>query len=258
MSKALDGKQALVCGASQGIGAATALALAEQGAEVLLLARNTEKLQQVLEQLSCEQGQTHRCLAFDLMDTPGLHQLAKQLPAVQIVVNNAGGPAPGPLLKAAPEQFEAAFRLHVLAPQVLAQALLPGMQAAGYGRIINIISTSVKAPISGLGVSNTIRAAVASWAKTLASELAAEQITVNNVLPGFTQTERLEAIIHNRASARQAEPEQIAAEMREQVPARRFAEAHEIAAAVTFLASPAAGYITGINLPVDGGRTPCL
>ncbi|MFC6980539.1 SDR family oxidoreductase [Microbulbifer taiwanensis] len=142
--------------------------------------------------------------------------------------------------------------------QTLVQALLPGMQKAAYGRVINIISTSVKQPLQGLGVSNTVRGAVASWAKTLASELGQFNITVNNVLPGATNTVRLEAILENKMKKLDKSRAEIEAMEKASIPLRRFGEAAEIASAVAFLASPAASYINGINLPVDGGRTGCL
>jgi 3-oxoacyl-[acyl-carrier protein] reductase len=177
---------------------------------------------------------------------------------VHILVNNTGGPAAGPVLDAQPEAFVAAFAQHLINNQRLAQAVVPGMRASGYGRIVNVISTSVKAPLHGLGVSNTVRAAVGNWSKTLANELAVDGITVNNVLPGATQTERLTAIIDGRAARTGRTSAEVAQEMIDEVPMRRFAQPGEIAAAVAFLASPAASYITGINVPVDGGRTPNL
>jgi 3-oxoacyl-[acyl-carrier protein] reductase len=148
--------------------------------------------------------------------------------------------------------------MHLINNQILVQKAIKGMKDAGFGRIINIISTSVKAPIAGLGVSNTIRAAVASWAKTLSIELGAYGITVNNVLPGFTNTNRLKSLIAKKAEVQGKSEEKIARAMKSQVPAARFGQANEVANAVAFLCSPAASYINGINLPVDGGRTASL
>ncbi|RIL10603.1 MAG: hypothetical protein DCC75_03990 [Proteobacteria bacterium] len=179
-------------------------------------------------------------------------------PNFHVLVNNTGGPPAGAALAATPEEFLAAFSSHLLCNQILTQLIVPGMKKAKFGRIINIISTSVKQPIAGLGVSNTVRGAVANWAKTLANELGPFGITVNNVLPGPTRTQRMEALIQNKASKEGKSAASIEAQMIEEVPARRFAEPAEIASAVAFLASPAAGYINGINLPVDGGRTACL
>lgn len=261
MNTRLDGRRALVCGASRGIGRAVALALAESGADVVAVARDNGALAGLLNQLAREGSQTHQAIPLDLSDGKALSErmqiLAAEAP-VQIVINNTGGPPAGLAIDAGPEQFEAAFAQHVLAAQRIIQSLLPGMKGAGYGRIINIISTSVKEPIPGLGVSNTVRGAMASWSKTLARELGRFAITVNNVLPGFTATKRLDYIFQGRAE-KSAQPIEI---IREQalslVPAGRFAEPAEIADAVAFLASPAAAYINGINLPVDGGRTGSL
>lgn len=261
MDTRLDGRRALVCGASRGIGRAVALALAESGAEVLAVARDEDALTGLLDELACAAGQTHRAIPLDLCDgealTRRMQTLADDSP-VHIVINNTGGPPAGLAIDADPGQFEAAFAQHVLAAQRIIQALLPGMKAAGYGRVINIISTSVKEPIPGLGVSNTVRGAMASWSKTLARELGPFSITVNNVLPGFTATERLEYIFRGRAEKSGQPIEDIREQALALVPAGRFAEPAEIASVAAFLASPAASYVNGINLPVDGGRTGSL
>lgn len=263
----LSGKNAWVCGASQGIGAATARLLAQRGAQVTLIARRKaalETLKQELQSISQTQGKVaqHQVLAVDLQDLESLRQQIAaglaQTPTVHILLNNTGGPPPGPLVEAAPEAFAQALQQHLMAAQILTQALVPGMKADHYGRIINVLSTSVKAPISNLGVSNTIRAAMANWSKTLANELGIHGITVNNVLPGFTETPRLHSIIEKRAARQNLTPEQVAAQMQATVPAGRFAQPEETAAAIGFLASPEAGYINGINLPVDGGRLASL
>jgi len=262
MNIQLTGKRALVCGSSQGIGKAIAIELSRLGASVTLLARDPERLNEVKAVLGAGQNQHHHVLVADF-NRPvevkaALAGYLSQTDPVHILVNNSGGPPPGAAYQAAPEAYLAAFSQHLLCNQILVQALLEGMQAAGYGRIINIISTSVKQPIPGLGVSNTVRGAVASWAKTLAGELGPFGITVNNVLPGSTRTGRLKAILETKAREHhQALAEIETAEMAS-IPLRRFAEPHEIAAAVAFLCSPAAAYITGINLPVDGGRTQRL
>ena len=262
MNLDLTGKHALVCGGSQGIGLATAKALASLGADVTLLARRAELLQTLADDLPRPQpAQVHGWIAVDSADTATLKAKVEALAAgkpVHILINNSGGPAPGPVHGSDIAAFEAAFRQHLIANHVLAEAVIPGMQGDGYGRIVNVISTSVKEPISGLGVSNTTRWAVASWAKTLAAELARHGITVNNVLPGSTQTPRIEQIIDTRAGKTGRSREQIHAEMVAEIPIGRFARPEETAAAIAFLCSPAAGYITGINLPVDGGRTRSL
>ncbi len=258
----LTNKTALVGGSTQGIGWAVALKLAERGARVVLLARNEDRLRAAAAQLPTPAHQQHTYLVADYAQPDQVAAAANNFLAagntVHILVNNTGGPAAGPILDAQPDAFVAAFQQHLINNQRLAQAVVPGMRASGYGRIVNIISTSVKVPLHGLGVSNTVRAAVGNWSKTLANELAADGITVNNVLPGATQTERLTAIIDGRAARTGRTSAEVSQEMIDEVPMRRFAQPAEIAAAVAFLASPDAAYITGINIPVDGGRTPNL
>lgn len=256
----LNNAHALVCGASQGIGKAIAHELALLGARVTLLGRNEEVLREVLGSLPHARSGAHGYIAVDMARTADLAEALAPLSGtgVDILINNTGGPAPGPAHEAATEDFEAAFRLHVISYQTLVRALVPGMKARGQGRIVNVISTSVKQPLPNLGVSNTIRGAVANWGKTLANELGPFGITVNNVLPGATETERLAAIIRNKAAKTGISEEAVAQEMRHEVPMRRFARPEEIAAAVAFLVGPSGAYINGINLPVDGGRTACL
>ena len=258
----LRGRRALVCGASRGIGQAAAIALAEAGASVVALGRNADTLfKNTLKRLALYDTSAHTMIEVDQNDLVRLSQdvgvLASQSP-FHIWVNNTGGPKGGPLAEASVEALEAAFHQHLSAAQTILQAVLPGMRAAGYGRIINVISTSVKQPIPGLGVSNTIRGAMASWAKTLAGELGPDGITVNNVLPGFTATGRLDEIITAKANAQGKAQGDIAQAMKATVPAGRFADPRETGAAIAFLASPSAAYINGINLPVDGGRTKSL
>jgi 3-oxoacyl-[acyl-carrier protein] reductase len=258
----LVGRHALVCGASQGIGRAAAIALAERGADVTVLARGRDALETLASGLPrVTASQRHGWIAADVSAHDALVaqvSAAANAQAFQILVNNTAGPAPGAVQAATPEQFLDTFNRHLIASHLLAQTLLPGMRAAAYGRIVNVISTSVKEPLRNLGVSNTVRGAVAAWAKTLAAEVAAAGITVNNVLPGFTRTQRLDQIIRERMNATGASEESVVKGMLGAVPAGRFAEPAEVAAAIAFLCSPAAGYINGINLPVDGGRTQSL
>lgn len=258
----LTGKHALVCGGTQGIGLATAQALAGLGADVTLLARREERLRALSSQLPRPgPGQAHGWIAADMSDTQTLGHQVQALAAgkpVHVLINNSGGPPPGPVHGTDVTAFEAAFRQHLLACHVLAEAVIPGMERDAWGRIVNVISTSVKEPITGLGVSNSTRGAVANWAKTLAGELAAKGITVNNVLPGSTQTPRIEQIIQTSASKTGRSVEDVHAAMVAAIPMGRFARPEETAAAIAFLCSPAAAYITGINLPVDGGRTRSL
>ncbi len=262
MNLDLTGKRALVCGSTQGIGRAAANLFATLGADVTLLARNVEKLKSVSAELPRTGSQAHHWVAADFADPASVREAVRTEIKLEkpfhILINNTGGPAPGAALDATPEQYVAGFTAHLLCNQLLVQALVPGMKQAKYGRIINIISTSVKQPIAGLGVSNTIRGAVASWAKTLAGELGPFGITVNNVLPGFTSTERLAALITNKAGKQNVSEKQVAEEMIATIPAGRFASPTEVAAAIAFLASPLASYVNGINLPVDGGRLGTL
>jgi 3-oxoacyl-[acyl-carrier protein] reductase len=257
----LKGKRALVCGSTQGIGKATALELALLGAHVTLMARNKDKLETVLGELATNDGQDHDYLVADFNFPDRLQETLTAYStrgAITILVNNTGGPKPGPAASASLDQFVSAFTNHLLCGQVLVQNLVEGMKQQGFGRIINIISTSVKVPIKGLGVSNTIRGAVANWSKTLATELGPFGITVNNVLPGSTMTGRLESVLRGKAEASGRSVGDVEAEMISEIPAGRIAEPHEVASAVAFLATPAAAYINGINLTVDGGRTGCL
>jgi len=261
MNISLEGKRAVVCGSTQGIGKATATELAQLGASITLVARNEEKLKSVLTELDSSKGQKHNYISVDFTQPEDLRikltAFAKENNA-NILVNNTGGPAGGPANAAHTDEYIQAFTNHLICNQIMVQSLMEGMKAEGYGRIINIISTSVKQPLNGLGVSNTIRGAVASWSKTLANELGGFNITVNNVLPGATNTVRLKSIIENKAKKTGQTEADVLETMKNQVPMKRIAEAEEVANAIAFLASPAASYINGINIPVDGGRTACL
>ena len=258
----LTGKNAIVCGATKGIGNATAKLLAKLGANVTMISRNESLLSRIIRDLDTEKGQVHDYIAADFSKPEDLREKMQQKvnePKVyHILVNNTGGPPAGLAVDAELHEYTAAFTNHLLCNQVLVQAVVDGMRASGYGRIVNVISTSVKAPLKGLGVSNTIRAAVGNWAKTLSFELAPFGITVNNVLPGATATDRLTQIIESKASKQHHSIEEVAKDMTDEIPMGRFAKPDEIAYAIAFLTSEYAAYITGINVPVDGGRTPNL
>lgn len=258
MNLGLHGKNALVCGSTAGIGKATALLLAQEGANVILLARNENKLKSTLAELDTSAGQKHTMLAADF-DNPEyvnavVTEFLKKNDPVHILINNSGGPAGGPILEADVSEFETALTRHLKCNHLLAQAIIPGMKAANYGRIINIISTSVKEPIPGLGVSNTTRWAVASWAKTLSNEVGKFGITVNNVLPGATATERLSSLIEARAEKGGHSIAEEENNWKSAIPMGRFANPEETANAIVFLASQPASYINGVSLAVDGGR----
>lgn len=255
----LAGKRAFVCGASQGIGRACAIELAKLGAGVTVVARDAAALREVVAQLPRKENQSHHFVAVDFAEPKAVHAKAvdhvREHGPIQILVNNTGGPPHGAIVDATPEQFLQAISSHVVCNQLLVQALLPGMKTSGYGRVVNIISTSVIAPIKGIGVSNTTRGAVANWGRTLAGELAPFGITVNNVLPGYTATARLQSLFKAKAEKAGTSAEAVQKQTIEAIPMGRLADPMEIAAVVGFLASPAASYVTGVNLPVDGGRT---
>lgn len=254
----LKGRTALISGSTQGIGLASAQALASLGATCVLLARNEESLKTAVDALPRDAGQQHRYLVADFSRPEEVRQIASAFFAdnvAHILINNTGGPPAGPITEAGTDAFLAAFNQHLVCNHILATVAAAGMKEAKWGRIVNVISTSVKIPLKGLGVSNTIRGAVASWAKTMSMELAPFGITVNNVLPGATATGRLESIINNKAGKTGASKDEVSGEMLAEIPARRFGQPEEVAAMVAFLCSEAAGYVNGTSIPVDGGRT---
>jgi 3-oxoacyl-[acyl-carrier protein] reductase len=262
MNNMLTNKVALVCGSTQGIGKATAKKLAEMGATLVLLSRDEQKLKATLLEMPQPTGQNHQYLVADFSNPNDLKKVIADFISVgntiNILVNNTGGPKGGPIKDASTEEFINTFNQHLICNHILVQAIYPGMITSGYGRIINVISTSVKQPLPNLGVSNTIRGAVASWSKTLANELGEYGITVNNVLPGATNTIRLQGIAEAKSEKTGESIAEIFEEMASESPMKRIAQPEEIASAIAFLASPDASYINGINLPVDGGRTKSL
>lgn len=258
MNLSLEGKNAVICGSSQGIGLAIAQELALMGANCILLARNEEALKLAANELDISIRQLHSYHAVDVNNREALKNIVDEISSkgpVHILINNSGGPAAGPIVNATEEQFLNAFHQHLLVNHFLTTSLMDGMKAEGYGRIVNIISTSVKIPLKNLGVSNTIRGAVASWAKTMANELAQFGITVNNVLPGYTKTQRLDSLVQTISKSKTESVEQVEKALIEDIPVKRFGEAAEVAALAAFLATPASAYINGTSIPVDGGRT---
>jgi 3-oxoacyl-[acyl-carrier protein] reductase len=261
MNLSLKNKNAVICGSSQGIGLAAAIELAELGANCIIFARNEQALHTSLALLPKSEGQKHAYQIADFTDCASVKTAIESVVSrqeVHILVNNTGGPKPGPITAASDDEFNSAFQQHLINNHNLVNAVLSGMRNANYGRIINIISTSIKTPLANLGVSNTIRAAVAAWAKTLSNELGAFNITINNVLPGLTETSRLTSLISGMATKESKTQAEVAEQLLATIPIKRFGQAAEVANVIAFLASPAASYVNGTSIPVDGGRTSSL
>jgi len=261
MELSLENKTAVICGSSQGIGLAAAVELARLGANCILLARHEDSLKTAISGLPATATQKHHYVVANFEHPSAVKAAIESIKAkqtVHILVNNSGGPKAGPITAATGDEFQHAFQQHVINNQQLVNAVLPGMKEANYGRIINIISTSIKTPLANLGVSNTIRAAVAGWSKSLANEIGAFNITVNNVLPGLTETARLSSLIEGTAAKENKNASEVAEQLVNTIPLKRFGHASEIANVIAFLASPAAAYVHGVSIPVDGGRTPSL
>lgn len=258
MNLSLDGKNAVICGSTQGIGLAIAEELALLGANCTLMARNEEVLKEVIHTLDTALRQEHNYLVADFSKPQEVREAIEghvKKHAVHILINNTGGPPAGSIIDANEEDFSRAFNQHLICNHILTKAVIPSMKKEGYGRIVNIISTSVKIPLKNLGVSNTIRGSVASWAKTMANELGQFNITVNNLLPGSITTQRLASVIEATAKKGNVLIDVVEKNMKEEIPLKRFGEPSEIAAVAAFLASPAGSYVSGVSIPVDGGRT---
>jgi 3-oxoacyl-[acyl-carrier protein] reductase len=261
MEISLKGKTAVICGSTQGIGLAVAEAFADAGADCILVARSENKLRSIVERLPANGDQKHRYFVADFSNPQAVSVIAADIAAtvnVHILVNNTGGPKPGPITDAVTDEFSRGFEQHVINNQTLSQALLPGMKKNNYGRVINIVSTSVKQPLNNLGVSNTIRAAVAGWAKTWSNEAGQYNVTVNNILPGLTETSRLNSLLDTMSKNSGLSTDEVSSNLKKEIPLRRFGQPHELASLALFLASPLASYITGTSIAVDGGRTATL
>ena len=258
MNLSLKEKNAVVCGSTQGIGLAIVKELALLGANCTLIARNEEALKKVIGDLDTSLGQHHGFHIADFSKPEEVRTMIEEHVkhhAVHILVNNTGGPPAGMIMDAKEEDFLRAFNQHLICNHILTTAVVPSMKKEGYGRIINIISTTVRIPLKNLGVSNTIRGAVASWAKTMANELGQFNITVNNLLPGNISTQRLASLIDTNAKAGNTDKDGVEQSMKNEIPMKRFGEPSEIAAVAAFLASPAGSYVSGVSIPVDGGKT---
>ncbi len=250
----LQNRHAFVCGSTQGIGWGIARQLATSGARVTLAARNNEKL---AEQLAALPGAGHDTFVFDQSSLVDIEQAVQHIKKseVDILINNTGGPAPGLVSDESWPKFEKALTQQLRCSHALTTAALSHMTSQGFGRVVNVISTSVKVPIYGLGVSNTVRGAVASWSKTLSLEVAENGITVNNILPGFIETGRLRQIIEDRSKNSGQSYEEVSKSMSASVPTKFFGQIEDMGYLAAFLCSDQARYITGTNIPVDGGRT---
>ena len=251
MDKSLKGKTAIVCGSTDGIGKSTAALMADRGCQIILVARNQDKLDSTLAELNNNQKHSSVCANFDKPEqlkeniSTALKSLNKP---VDILVNNSGGPHGGPLIEANEDEFRVAFERLLICNHILAKAVVPGMKEMKWGRVINIISTSVRQVIAGLGVSNTIRGSVAQWGKSLALELGEFGITVNNVLPGYTATSRLKELAKNKSESTGMSEEDLYEIWGNNTSLKRLGMPGEISECIAFLASDASSYITGHNL----------
>ena len=259
MKLSLINKHAIVCGSTDGIGKASALLLAKQGCEITLVARSQDKLDKTQSELNKDHNQMHYSVCADFDNSMDLKKKIKMHMrslgrSVDILVNNSGGPHGGPLIEADEDEFRVAFERLLIGNHIMAKAVVPGMKDKGVGRIVNIISTSVKQVIPGLGVSNTIRGSVAQWGKTLALELGEHGICVNNILPGYTATDRLKYLAESKANSLGVDIEDIRNKWAENTSLKRIGNVDEVANTVLFLASDESSYVTGHNFSVDGGR----
>ncbi len=252
----LKDKKALIGGSSGGIGKAIAIELAKSGAKVTLMARNEEKLKNVLEELRAFGDQNHDYILVDFNNFQAfkatIEKYFKQN-KIDILVNNTQGPPPGNSLEVRTEDYQNAFDLLFKTVVLTTQLALDHMTKNKWGRIINVASVSVKEPLSYLALSNSIRAAVVTWGKSLATDVAKEGITVNNILTGYFDTERIAQLNQKKAEQMAISVEEVRQAMEQMVPIKRIGDPKEYGYLVAFLASDKASYITGTNIPIDGG-----
>lgn len=261
MQVSLEGKKALVGGSSRGIGRAVAWQLAASGASVTLMARSEDLLKELAARLPAENGQQHGYLVVDFTDTGAYRKKIAsyfEKNTVDILVNNTQGPPAGNSLEMQEESYQEAFDLLFKSVLITTQLALKHMFRQKWGRVINVASVSVKEPLAYLALSNTIRAAVVTWAKSLATDVGAYGITVNNVLTGYFDTERIGQLNEKKAAVQGVPVNEVRAAMEAMVPVRRIGRPEEYGYLVAFLASDKASYITGINLPIDGGLLKSL
>jgi 3-oxoacyl-[acyl-carrier protein] reductase len=257
MDLGLKGKVAVVCAASKGLGRAVAHELAKEGASLVMCARGEKELTKARDEIAKVPKSKVHCVVADVSTLDGLDKISgealKLFGRVDILVNNAGGPPSGPFEKHGWAEWNSAVELTLRSAVELTRRVLPGMRERHWGRILNITSIAAKQPVDGLMLSNSIRAAVTGWSRTLANEVAADGVTVNNILPGYTRTERVQQLNEASAAREGLAVEEIERKTENQIPMRRMAEPEEFAAAVAFLASERASYITGQSIAVDGG-----
>lgn len=261
MNISLQGKKALVGGSSKGIGAAIAKQLAASGASVTLMARSEGRMQELIEEMDSSQGQQHQFLSVDFTDFEAYKAKIRayfETNTVDILVNNTQGPEGGGALEKKVDDYQNAFDLLFKSVVYTTELALKHMQEQHWGRIINIASISVKEPLNYLALSNTIRAAVVTWAKSLAYDVAKDGITVNSTLTGYFDTDRIAQLNSKKAEKMGVSPDEVRSNMEEQVPVKRIGDPKEYGYLVTFLASEQAAFITGTNIPIDGGLLKSL
>ena len=259
MNLNLKNKNAIICASSQGLGKAAALDLAEEGVNLAICSRDQDKINKVKEEIHQKIDSEIKVLALKVdLDSPDeilafYKQVENDLGSVDILVNNNGGPPPSTFEQLSDDDWQKAFNSTMMSCLRLSKLVLPNMKKNGWGRIINISSVSVKTPVNGLFLSNSLRMGVLGWAKALSDELAPHGITVNTVCPGYTRTERVEAILETQSNSSGLKKEDIEKSIAENIPMKRVGEAEDLAGLITFLASEKADYMTGLAIQVDGG-----